>query len=263
VIQFQPDPPPTGVDPITAEWVRRQLVLLSHSTSAVTEVVTIEAGTTDQLAQDIAAVELDLAAHVANVADAHGIDNKLAWAGRWEAGAYKRNDMVNDSGWLAVANVDTVERPVTDVDWILPTVPAWVSSSIPGPLILGARFTLAAVTVTKRLRAWVNIGSTLSLVVDPLGISERQDFPVTGTGWVEVDLADLVLPAGTVIDLFLSVPGDPAPQDVIVNGWPTLHGFKQVGVYNPATVVLTRDQYGVDMAGATFSLDWDLVSWPG
>jgi hypothetical protein len=258
------------------------LVLLSQSTNTVAEAVTIGTDNTAAIQAEVDALELDLAAHVqnvtdahdidtlrtdlaahvANVTDAHDIDDKLVWAGRWAAGSYKRNDLVNDSGWLAVANVDTSQRPIENQDWMLPTVPSWVASSVPGPIVLGVRLPFTATTVIKRLRAWLNVGSTLSLVVDPLGTPVRQDWPLTGTGWIDVDLPDIALPSGAQVDLFLTVPGASAPQDVIPNGWPVAAGFRQIGVYNPATVVLVRDQYGVDMLAAYFGLDWDLVSWP-
>jgi hypothetical protein len=216
-----------------------------------------------ELRADHEELRADFENHLANIFDAHRIDNKLVWAGLWAPGVYKRNDMVTDSGWQTVAKVETWQRPVTDAGWLIPTVPPWVSTSEPGPLVMGARFTVAAITAIQRLRAWVTVAGTLSLVVDPLGPTPvRQDFPVTGTGWVEVEFPDIVLPSGVTIDLFLSIPSNPAPQDVIVDGWPTQKGFAQVGVYDPTTVVLTRDQYGVDVRNSVFGSDWDLVSWP-
>jgi len=298
VIQFQPDPPPAGVDPITAEWVRRQLVLLSQSTNAVSEVITTGSDETaaikaevDALELNLAshvanvtdahdidvktaaikaevdALELSLASHVANVTDAHGIDDKLVWAGRWALGAYKRNDLVNYQHSLFVAKVGTTATPTQAMDWVLPAAPTWASSNVPGPLIVGMRFTSTLKAVLTKLRAWVNTNSMLSIVRDPLGAALRQDFDVTGAGeWVSVDIADKPVYVGEVVDVFLTVPGDATPNtplDQIVDGWPVgeAKGFRQLGTYDPATVVLTRNQYGVDRLGVLVNADWSLMLW--
>ena len=111
MIAFAPDPPPDGVDFATAEWVLRQLVLLSQSASEIEEQIGDTGGLQDQidvleiqlevlatalsthtqnvttahdlnvLQQQITALTQDLATHVGNMTDAHGIDATIELEG--------------------------------------------------------------------------------------------------------------------------------------------------------------------------------------
>ena len=77
MIAFAPDPPPDGVDFATAEWVLRQLVLLSQSATATEEQIGDTGGLQDQI--DVLEIQLEvlattLSAHVQNVTTAHDLD---------------------------------------------------------------------------------------------------------------------------------------------------------------------------------------------
>jgi len=297
MIQFRPDPPPSGMDPLVAEWVQRQLLLLSQSTDVTAEIIAegefdatalsakvtavennlnahVQNSTTAHQLDDIktsllahennttnahgiGVVKTDLATHVASQT-AHGVENKMAWAGVWSAGTYQKNALVNDVEYLFVALTNTTAKPLEAPTWTLPTSPGWVNSSMAGPLTVGARYTLMADSVLEKLRGWAYGPVTLSYVIDPLGTPKRHDLSIDGSDWVESDILDQVLRAGTVIDVFMELLGGTVQQDEIVNGWATPQGIKTAGLYDP-NVTLTRNQYGVDIRLAKTSVDWELL----
>lgn len=72
----------------------------------------------------------------------------LRWAGYWEDGKYRRNDVVVDNGWLAVAIRDTIAppapRPIGDIRNIInvPGAPTFAVNNVnSGSLVIGTRYT--------------------------------------------------------------------------------------------------------------------------
>lgn len=61
---FTPDPPPAGVDQVLSEWIIRQLLRISSSTSLVTEKIIVQDSGNSQLEQD-------LNAHIQNQTNPH------------------------------------------------------------------------------------------------------------------------------------------------------------------------------------------------
>lgn len=77
MIAFAPDPPPDGVDFATAEWVLRQLVLLSQSAAETQAQIGDTGGIQDQI--DVLEIQLEvlattLSTHTQNVTTAHNLN---------------------------------------------------------------------------------------------------------------------------------------------------------------------------------------------
>lgn len=260
MIPFAPDPPPAGVDPATAEWVLRQLVLLSQSTAATAEQVQDGTATTDQLQQEVDAVEQDLAAHVQNVTDAHAIDDKLEWHGVWAAGAYVRNDMVRDQGWLMVANIDTSDAPAPaglGEEYQLAPEPTW-GPPVAVPAVFGMRWSrgfgrLYGVRVKIPNAGPADVYLMINGVRRDIATAEA----LAANTWREWLFEPILL--GGPTDLVVSAGSYLFSTNYFLD--PDVRGFYGT-TYPPSSV--TDEAYGADMLidHLIESPDWDVMVWP-
>lgn len=138
------------------------------------------------------------------------------WRGQWQSQTYPKNSVVNDNGWLMIANKETsaqaapqdVGSPVFD----LPDTPAWAESTYSGLVLSGHEYTLTKPGYIKRIDVWapeVSAQSTYRVLLidyqDPANpkITSIADPALVAEQWSTISVGQLPFPAGAVIGVFL------------------------------------------------------------
>lgn len=118
----------------------------SHPIGAITGLIT------EQARQD-----QDLTDHE----NAYNPHQKVNWIYPYVLGdTYHEDDMVNDGGWLEIANKTTIERaapqPVGEQSWIVPDAPIYTDEQYLGGVQVGVRITnLSLAYQITKVRVWV------------------------------------------------------------------------------------------------------------
>lgn len=151
----------------------------------------------------------------------------IHWAGHWQNGFYRFNDMVFDNGWTAIViNPDgTTDRPspipigdpIAVYQGANPT-----TSDIAKQVLSGNRYTWTVSGYLLSYRIYTIAGNhyTVISVDDPLGtpiFTQLVDFTAENTGWATFDLGARIILQGTVMDLVVNV-NEPDPTPVTFNG---------------------------------------------
>lgn len=136
----------------------------------------------------------------------------LSWGGAWRPIGYSEGAMVNDAGWLRVANKFTYDRaaplPNGSATFVLPTVPAFATNSNTSVIYSGHTYTFLESGWAKSIRVWVPTlsGTTnyrfILIVTTPEGIVTTNIFeePVLNAGaWTTLALGNTIVIAGTTL----------------------------------------------------------------
>lgn len=150
---------------------------------------------------------------------------RMRWKNKWVNASYSKNDVVIDGSWTMVANKDTTERAgivesgseVYLFDGTLAGV-----SATGKQLIFGNRYTSLLAGYIKGYRVYARNGQEYVVysVIDPLGtpiIKQLTEFTATADGWVEVNIAPILVGVGNVIDI-VAVTDEVDPTPVSFNG---------------------------------------------
>ena len=237
---FVPDPPPGGVDEVTAEWILRQFYRLTSTTQVIEYTNIIQDG--------------DFTDHVNNASNPHQVQHAqlpdvlfasnphqvqhaqlpdvpfptilenphgmMRWLGAWVAGDYLKNDVVVAGDWTRIAIVDTGDSaeviPIGTPDWVYQgaSPPDSITAK---ELRIAQRYTNSLPIFITGYRVYTEIGSVYRLYVieDPDGAAyyiPLTSFTGTSSGWLEVDILPRILAAGTTFELWCAIQEpDPVP----------------------------------------------------
>ena len=213
---FTYDPPPAEMDPVTAEWIIRQLSRVTNSTTVIKETTTEQEGDIEDLEYNLSAhlqdntnPHLTRHAQLSDVAFPTILDNPhgmMRWLGNWVAGDYLKHDVVRDGDWLMIANKDTNERaapvPTGDPAYVYqgasPTAPISAKE-----LKIAQRYTPANDGYITGYRVYTVVGNNYRVYVvrDPDGVNEITEifsFTAASAGWAEYTIQPLLITSGAV-----------------------------------------------------------------
>ena len=154
------------------------------------------------------------------------------WHGTWVSRVYPPGSMVQDDGWLMVANKETSDEASPELvgaaDFIAPDVPAWVDNTPSTTLVIsGHRYTFSTGQFISAWRVWIpaisaniNYHVVIRDITDPANPFDRINTaisPLAGAAWHTVNLAGVIFGAGTVIEFTLLASDDTATTDFTGN----------------------------------------------
>ena len=142
----------------------------------------------------------------------------ITWHRGWTAGLYPQGAMVQDGGFLMIANKTTADKaapiPSGSPAFSAPDAPAWGGQS-PSALLIasGHRYTFSAAVLAVGMRVWIPVTSvnhSYHMVLREVvggGVPDLyhvdEDINPLATGWYEINLAGLVAHIGEVWEVFL------------------------------------------------------------
>ena len=139
---------------------------------------------------------------------------RMEWKGDWQAGTYKKHQVVNDSGWTMIALTETTDRaapqPTGESAWQLPETPSWSTAQTAPLSVQGLRFTVGDFSTIDGFRFYraTNTGNEeysyyIQDLTDPanprmIGFGSLPQGPI---GWAELSLTGTFYYEGQVIDI--------------------------------------------------------------
>lgn len=150
------------------------------------------------------------------------------WHGTWVSRVYPPGSMVQDEGWLMVANKETSDKAAPQLvgaaDFIAPDAPIWVDNTPSTTLVVsGHRYTFSEGQFISAWRVWIPaVGATINYhvlirnitdPVSPVFILDEDINPITPAAWFTVNLAGVIAAAGTVIEFTLLASDQTATND--------------------------------------------------
>jgi hypothetical protein len=153
------------------------------------------------------------------VALTKNLDTRTHWVGAWATGEYTINQQVFDTGYLAIANKTTQERPAPQpigepyniFDGTL--IPNNVSAK---QVIFGTRYspTKNEYIIGYRIEAVVGNHYTVTSITDPSGptpiLNALIAFTASKTGWVNINIEGELVNAGATFDV-IAIVNEPDP----------------------------------------------------
>ena len=140
----------------------------------------------------------------------------MLWRGQWVSQTYPKNSVVNDGGWLMIANKETsAQAAPQDVGLPsseLPDTPAWSESSYSGLVLSGHEYTLTKPGYFKRIDVWapeVTAQTNYRILVidyqDPANpkIISIANPVLTADAWTPVAVGKTPFPVGAVVGVFI------------------------------------------------------------
>ena len=145
----------------------------------------------------------------------------MFWKNEWEPGDYQQYDTVRDGDWAMVANKATNDRPAPQKSgepYYLYTGSIGSNSVLAKEVICGQRITSGisgGFVSGYRVNVVAGYKYVIYIVRDPLTVPKPklvEVFEANKSGWVEVNISPVILPAGTVFDVlaYIAEP-DPSP----------------------------------------------------
>jgi hypothetical protein len=153
------------------------------------------------------------------VALTKNLDTRTHWVGAWATGEYTINQQVFDTGYLAIANKTTQERPAPQpigepyniFDGTL--IPNNVSAK---QVIFGTRYspTKNEYIIGYRIETVVGNHYTVTSITDPSGptpiLNALIAFTASKTGWVNINIEGELVNAGATFDV-IAIVNEPDP----------------------------------------------------
>lgn len=171
------------------------------------------------------------------------------WKANYVSGdSYAKNDMTLDSGWLMVANTDTVERPAPqpsgDPTYGLPTSPTWTELSNTSVIYSGHYYTFTKSGWVQGIRVWIpevtsDTNYRFILVRNPLTtpVTTIIEEPVLNANeWTTLALGNVIVTEGENLLFYIDAlnSGSSSPT---TGGW-TFQGRTQSGAPNAQSWVI-------------------------
>lgn len=158
----------------------------------------------DELDSDVDVNEQAIALNAANIL------LRARWRGAWTPGTYELNDMVEDAGWLMIANKQTQDKaapvPEAQKQTTLPDVnPPFVTNDNPTVISSGHTYTLLEDGIIEAVRVWVPevLGYVHRLVVydlrdpaNPKVILSQELEDLSPNLWNVISIQSVLLSAG-------------------------------------------------------------------
>ena len=156
---------------------------------------------------------------------------RMNWAGEYAETDYILNDVVNDGGWLMIANKDTSDRaapqPVGIPTYALPELPTWTEASSVDVIHSGHDYTFTAACWIQRIRVWVpqlnattNYRFVIANITNPsIPLITVIPEPVLFVdNWTEIVINNYVVPIGTVLRVYVDALNSGTDTNV-TGGW--------------------------------------------
>jgi hypothetical protein len=160
-----------------------------------------------------------------------GRDTPMVWQGTWTSRQYARSEVVNDEGWLMVANVDTSERPAPqplgDATYLYDGASP-ESTNNAKQIVMGVEYVAPVDGSTRQIdkyRVYTEAGQdyTIYVVLNFGTANERLvnlvQFTGASRGWREVNLGQALYVEEGSVTRFLAVinAADPSPTVTVLN----------------------------------------------
>lgn len=157
--------------------------------------------------------------------------DRTQWEGNYVETQYQKNDMVNDVGWLMVANKDTGDRaapmPSGDPVYSLPDTPVWTYLANTSVVHSGTEFTFTEGGWLQRVRVWVptlssstNYRFVIADITDPaVPLVRFIPEPILFEDeWTDIVINNYVVSAGTVLIAYVDALNSGSNSN-ITGGW--------------------------------------------